>query len=144
MRKEHLKLTEPEQSYLRTLTKSGQLKARKLRRVMALLMLNEGKTMRDVSRTLNFSYPRVVALRDNYLENGLDSLEEKPRTGRPVEFDGKTRAKITALACTTAPLGHARWSLRLLAERIVELEICPSISHQQVKDVLKKTDSSHI
>ena len=144
MRKEHLKLTEPEQSYLRTLTKSGQLKTRKLRRVMALLMLNEGKTMRDVSRTLNFSYPRVVALRDNYLENGLDSLEEKPRTGRPVEFDGKTRAKITALACTTAPLGHARWSLRLLAERIVELEICPSISHQQVKDVLKKTDSSHI
>jgi len=117
MRKEHIKLTEQEESYLTTLTKSGQLKARKLRRVMALLMLSEGKSMKDVSKVLNFSYPRVAALKDNYLKNGLDSLDEKPRTGRPIEFDGKARAKITALACTNAPEGYARWSLRLLADR---------------------------
>lgn len=144
MRKEHLKLTEDERSYLTTLTRSGQLKARKFKRALALLMLSEEKSMRDVSRTLNFSYPRVIALRDNYLENGLKSLEEKPRKGRPTFFDGIQRAKITALACTAAPEGYAQWSLRLLADRVVELEICPQISHQQVKVVLKKMNSNRI
>ncbi len=144
MATEHLKLTETEHRYLTTLTSSGELKARLFKRAMTLLLLSEGKPMTVVSRTLKFSYPRVIALRDNYLENGLESLAEKPRSGRPVVFDGVERAKITALACSTAPEGYAHWSLRLLAERMVELEMCPRISHTQVSKVLKKTNSSRI
>ncbi len=144
MEKKHLTLTEIEHRCLTTLTSAGQLKARQFKRAMALLLLSEGKPMTVVSKTLKFSYPRVLALRDKYLENGLKCLEEKPRAGRPIVFDGTERAKITALACSDAPAGNAQWSLRLLADRLVELEICPSISHTQVGNVLKKTNSNRI
>ncbi|MBI1878203.1 MAG: helix-turn-helix domain-containing protein, partial [Chloroflexi bacterium] len=64
---------------------------------------------------------------------------DKPRSGRPIEIDGRQRATITALACSTPPLGYGSWSLRLLADKAVELEYCEHISHSQVGDILKKT-----
>lgn len=144
MRKEHLKLNEQEHCYLTTLTSSGQLKAREFKRAMTLLLLDEGKTMTAVSKLLKYSYPRVIALRDNYLENGLLCLKEKPRSGCPPVFDGNERAKITALACSRTPVGHATWSLRLLADKAVELELVERISHTQVQRILKKTCFNHI
>lgn len=144
MRKEHLKLTENEHSYLTTLTTSGQLKARQFKRAMTLLLLNDGKTMTAVSKTLKYCYPRVLALRDNYLENGLLSLEEKPRPGRPIVIDGAARARITALACSAAPEGYARWSLRLLADKAIELNYVETVSHNGVGRILKKTNSNLI
>ncbi len=71
MRKEHLKLADSEHSYLTTLTTSGQLKARKMKRAMTLLLLDQGKTMAEVSRTLDYAYPSVVNLKKNYLENSV-------------------------------------------------------------------------
>jgi hypothetical protein len=65
-------------------------------------------------------------------------LEDAPRSGRPPEIDGKLRAKITALACNEAPEGHAKWSLRLLAEKVVEEEYCEEISHTHIGRILKK------
>jgi len=123
MRKEHLKLSEQEHSYLTTLTTSGQLKARQFKRAMTLLLLDEGRTLSAVSQTLKYCYPRVLALRDNYLANGLECLQEKSRGGRPPLLDGLAKAKITALACSTPPVGRAVWSLRLLADKAVELEL---------------------
>lgn len=144
MRKEHLKLTEQEYSYLTNLTTSGELQARKLKRVMSLLWLSEGKTLAEVSRLLGYAYPSVISLKRNYLQIGLQCLEEKPRSGRPVVFVGAERAKITALACSQTPDGHAQWSLRLLADKAVELELVESISHAGVRNILKKTNCSHI
>lgn len=144
MRKEHLKLTEEDYSYLTSLTTSGELKARKYKRVMTLLWLSEGKTMSEVSRLLNYAYPSVVNLKKNYVENGLQCLEEKPRSGRPHVFQGVERAKITALACSETPVGHAKWSLRLLADKAVELNLVESISHTEVQHILKKINFSHI
>lgn len=144
MRKEHLKLSEQEHSYLTTLTTSGQLKARQFKRAMTLLLLNEGHTLSAVSQTLKYCYPRVLALRDNYLANGVVCLQEKPRSGRPVLLDGKAKAKITALACSTPPLGRAVWSLRLLAEKAVELDLVEAVSHNEVGRILKKTNSNRI
>ena len=66
--------------------------------------------------------------------------DDAPRSGRPIEIDGTQRAKITALACSDAPEGHARWSLRLLAEKAVESGLCEHASHSLVADVLKKTN----
>jgi len=86
------------------------------------------------------SYVTVAAWRDGYQEKGLKCLEDAPRSGRPPKIDGKLRAMITALACSRPPEGHARWSLRLLAEKIVELEYCESISYVQVDKILKKTN----
>lgn len=130
MRKEHLKLTEAEQSYLTKLTTCGQAKARLIRRAQTLLLLNEGNSMSDVSRLLNYSYPRVVALKNRYQQSGLDCIEEGARPGRPIVIDGAARAKLTALACTTPPEGHARWSLRLLADKAVELEFVSTMRAQ--------------
>lgn len=144
MRKEHLKLSEQEHSYLTTLTTSGQLKSRQFKRAMALLLLDQGHTLSAVSQALKFCYPRVLALRDNYLAAGLACLQEKPRSGRPVLIDGKARAKITALACSSPPSGRAVWSLRLLAERAVELELVEAVSHNEVGRILKKTNSNRI
>lgn len=77
-----------------------------------------------------------------YGENGLEFLTDKPRPGRPKEIDGITRAQITALACSDAPEGYSQWSLRLLAEKVVELEYIDTISHTEIGRILKKTNSS--
>lgn len=142
MRKEHLKLTESEHRSLTILTTSGELKARKFKRAMSLLLLDQGKTLTDVSDTLGYSFPSLLKLKKNYLESGLQCLDEKPRPGRPVVFDGVERAKVTALACCETPSGYAQWSLRLLAEKAVELSLVPSISYSKVRDILKKTNFS--
>jgi len=144
MRKEHLKLHKKEHSYLTILTTSGELKARQFKRVMTLLWLHQGKTMSEVSQLLNYAYPSVVNLKKNFLANRLQCLEERPRSGRPIVFDGAERAKITALACSETPSGRAEWSLRLLADKAVELEFVESISHTQVRHILKKINCSRI
>ena len=83
MRKEHLKLNEQEHSYLTSLTTSGELKARKYKRVMTLLWLDQGKTLSEVSNLLSYAYPSVLALKKKFLEQGLQCLEEASRSGRP-------------------------------------------------------------
>jgi len=144
MRKAHLKLKNNEQSYLTTLTTSGNLKARKFKRAMTLLLLHQGKTMSEISKLLEYSYPSIMGVKQNFLQTGLRCLEEKPRSGRPPVLDGEQRAKITALACSTPPEGYARWSLRLLADRVVELDFAEAISHNQVGVLLKKTNYNRI
>ncbi len=138
MRKEHLKLTESEHSYLTTLPSSGQLKARQFKRAMTLLLLDEGKTMTEVSKLLKYCYPSVITVCNNYLEVGVQCLEEKPRAGRPVLIDGLAKTKITALDCSTPPLGRSVWSPRLLADKAVELALVEAVSHNEVGRIFKK------
>jgi transposase len=140
MKKHHLTLTDQDRSTLETLLSKGTLKARKFKRATALLELDRGKTLADVAATLQLNYNTIASLRDKYTATGLDCLEDAPRSGRPREIDGQQRAKITALACSDAPEGHNRWSLRLLAEKTVESGLCEHVSHTFVADVLKKTN----
>ncbi len=142
MKKAHLKLNETDERYLNELLSKGQVKARVSRRAMALLQLNQGATLQAVAVSLKVQHWTVSLWRNNYLKNRLDFLEDKPRLGRPIAIDGEQRAKITALACSDAPLGRAKWSLRLLADKIVELEFCEQVSHSQVRNILKKTNSN--
>ena len=142
MKKAHLKLNETDERYLNELLSKGQVKARVSRRAMALLQLNQGATLQAVAVSLKVQHWTVSLWRNNYLKNRLDFLEDKPRLGRPIAIDGEQRAKITALACSDAPVGRAKWSLRLLADKIVELEFCEQVSHSQVRNILKKTNSN--
>lgn len=144
MKKQHLKLSEADERYLTEFISKGQVQARIVRRATALLQLNQGSTIQAVAETLKVRHWTVSIWRNNYLESGLEFLQDKARSGRPVEIDGKQRAKITALACADAPSGRAKWSLRLLADKLVELELCESISHTQVGKILKKTSSNRI
>lgn len=138
MKKQHLKLSAKDRAYLESLISKGKLPAKIFKRATGLLELDRGKTLTDVAETLAISYVTVGSWRDKYKKQGLKCLEDAPRSGRPPEIDGKLRAKITALACSEAPEGHAKWSLRLLAEKLVEAEYCEEISHTHVGRVLKK------
>jgi putative transposase len=139
MNKQHISLSEADRSTLKQVLSAGTLSARMFKRATALLELDRGKSLQEVAATLQVSYPTVSAWRDRYIATGLKCLHDAPRSGRPREIDGTQRAKITALACSDAPEGHARWSLRLLAEKAIESGLCDHVSHTLVADVLKKT-----
>lgn len=140
MEKRHLPLKKSERAYLEKLLVKGTLRAKVFKRATAFLELDRGKTLGAVAATLKVNRVSVMRWRDSYRRQGLKSLEDAPRSGRPIKIDGTQRAKITVLACSEAPPGYARWSLRLLAEKVVELGYCGSISHAQVGNVLKKTN----
>lgn len=142
MQKNHVKLSEKDRTHLEAVIRKGQQKAKVYRRAMGLLELDRGKTIVAVAEVCGVSKPTVMGWRDRYQEQGLACLEDAPRSGRPVAIDGKLRAKITALACSEAPTGHARWSLRLLSDKVVELGYADEISHTQVRHILKKTNSN--
>src|SRR5438105_1389263 len=142
MSKQHLTLSKTDREYLKTLLSKGKLPAKMYKRATALLELDRGKSLQAVAQTVDSAYLTVAAWRDNYKKEGLKCLQDKPRSGRPIVIDGKQRAKITALACSPAPSGRARWDLRLLADKAIELGYCENISHTQVSKILKKTISS--
>ena len=140
MQKEHLKLSEPDHNFLMTVVSKGQSSARVFRRATALLELHRGKTLSTVAETLRVSRQTISQWRDNYQASGLRALDDAPRSGRPIEIDGNSRAHVTALACSTPPAGHARWTLRLLADKAVELGYCEHLSHTEARSILKKTN----
>lgn len=140
MNKQHVQLTPADREYLETLIRRGNQNAKAYRRALSLLELDRGKTYTAVSQTLQVSIPTLSIWAALYKEQGLKVLQDKPRSGRPIQIDGEQRAKITALACSEPPEGYARWSLRLLADKAVELGYIEYISHTEVADILKKTN----
>jgi transposase len=144
MVKTHIQLPDSDQAYLQTLLAKHHLSVKVFRRASALLALNSGQTLQSVAATLQVNYNTVAAWRDAYEQHGLRMLEDQPRAGRPVQIDGTQRAKITALACSTPPAGYARWSLRLLADKAVELGYVEHLSHNHAGQILKKTNCSRI
>jgi len=142
MNKQHIQLSPTDREYLKAMISKGELKAKTYRRALSLLELDRGQTYTAVSRTVKTTIATLSTLAENYRANGLQALYDRPRSGRPVEIDGEQRARITALAWSAPPEGHAEWSLRLLADKAVELEFCEQVSHTQVRTILKKTYSS--
>ena len=135
-----IKLRKNELRSLTTTIARGATTARTQTRARILSLLHRGDHPEEIAATLQVSAQTVFNVKRRYLSGGLDdALFDQPRSGRPIEIDGTQRAKITALACSTPPEGHARWSLRLLADKAVELEYCEHVSHNAVKEVLKKT-----
>ena len=143
MKKQHIQLNESERTQLEKLLKQGSLPARKFKRVLAILELDRGCTFTAVAQTVGATLQSVSTWASKYRELGLAGLDDKAIPGRPVTITGEERARITALACSDAPEGHSQWSLRLLAEKAVELELVEEISHTHVNRILKKTNSSH-
>ena len=135
----HIELSMSDKTELQKLQNQNGLRSRVFKRVTVLLELDKGKTIEEVRGVSGLSYPPVSRLIERYKTEGLFCLEDKKQPGRPPQIDGTQRAMITALACSEAPQGHARWSLRLLADKIVELNYCETISHERVSQILKKT-----
>lgn len=142
MAKHHLLLDASDVTYLTELLSGGTLAVKTYRRAQALLWLHQGQRYSSVARLLAVSYGTVSKWAAHYRAGGPDRLvflHDAPRSGRPVRFDGVQQAKLVALACTPAPAGYARWSVRLLADRAVEMGLDEALSKSQVQRVLKKT-----
>ena len=138
-------LSEHERQYLQKVVKSGKDKARKITRGRILLSADgsKGKTDQEISDALNVCLTTIFNIRRRYCQGGLErAINESARSGQPPKFKGKSMAKITVIACSKPPEGRARWSLRLLADRAVELDIVDSISYQSIRNILKKTNLS--
>lgn len=142
MKKEHVKLSEADRTYLEKLLKKGSLAAKTYKRASALLELDRGRTFTEVAQIVGVTKQTASTWAKKYKEIGLESLQDKPRPGRPIVIKGAERAKVTALACSDPPAGYKKWSLRLLADKAVELEYVEAISYGQVRLILKKTTSN--
>lgn len=142
MKKQHIKLTKTDRDKLQVLLSKGNLPVLAQKRAVGLQMMDKGMTYQEIKKHLDISHISLGKWAKRYRLEGLKMLYDKPRPGRPIGISGEDRAKVTALACTEPPEGYARWSLRLLADRLVELEILESISHNKVGEILKKTNFS--
>jgi len=136
-------LTEEERERLRALLRGGKAPVRMVTRARVLLKADEGYTDEAVATALEVGTATVSRIRQRFVEEGLErALRERPRPGQRRRLNGKQEARLIAVACTTPPEGHGRWTLRLLAGKVVELGFAPSISPETVRQALKKTTSS--
>jgi len=145
-----VRLIPKDRQHLKRLVNTGTGKARTLTRARILLLADEGpggpaKTDRQIVDGLGVCLRMVAATRERFVQGGFQAaLYEQSRPGQPRKLSGKARAHLTALACSHPPEGHARWTLRLLADKAVELGLAQSLSHETVRRVLKKTTSNRI
>lgn len=136
-------LTDDERQHLHQLTTKGHTKARRLKRAQILLLADQGTTDQQIKDALSVSIPTIERIRKRFVVEGLEqALSEKPRKGKAPLLDGKQEAHLVALACSDAPEGQAKWTMQLLADRLVALELVETISRETVRRTLKKTTSS--
>jgi transposase len=140
-------LSDTERVQLKNLIAAGTAPARKLTHARILLKADqspEGPAWVDeqVAEAVEVSQPTVSRVRKQYFEEGMEAALNRRPPNREYhrKLDGKQEARLVALACSKPPEGQARWSLRLLADRMVELEVVEDISYQTVRRTLKKTN----
>ena len=140
------RVTFQERGELEALTRRWKTHARRVIRALALLLCEAGPDgpawkNADVAEALGITPRTIEHLKKRFVEDGLEvTLERKPREKPPREviFDGAFEARLLALACSEAPEGYQRWTVRLLADTVVELNIAPSVSHMTIQRALKK------
>lgn len=145
-------LTKEERKELESMTRRGKTHARRFIHARALLLCDAGAdgpawNVADVATALGVTSRAIEHLKKRFVEDGLEAaLERKPREKPPrgIIFDGAFEARLIALACSDAPEGRRRWTVRLLADKAVELSFAESVSHMTVQRVLKKTNLSLI
>jgi putative transposase len=135
-------LTPEERAMLEQLLRRGRSGTRKLTRARILLKADEGLTDEEIAAALDVGIATVGRTRQRFVEANLAALEERPRPGGERKLTGKQETHLIAVACTPAPAGQRRWTLRLLADKVVELGFVDSIARETVRQVLKKMSSS--
>jgi transposase len=136
-------LTEEERVHLLALTKKGKVSARKLTRAHILLQADAGVSDTAIAAALHIGIATVERIRKRFVAEGLDAaFTERPRPGGQRKLDGKQEAFLIALACSTPPEGRQCWTMQLLAERLVAVQVVEAISDETVRRTLKKTRSN--
>lgn len=143
-------LTQEEREILSGLVAKGKHQSQKILNALILLDCDRGdyqenrSTNEEIARVLNISMRKIDRVKKRFVEEGFDAALDKRKAERVYEkkADGDFEAHLVALSCSDPPEGFARWSLRLLADKVVELNYIDSISHEAVRRVLKKSNSS--
>ena len=135
-------LSADERETLLQLVRRGKHSSRKVTRARILLLASDGFTDEQIVASLKTAFATVERTRKRFVEEGLGCLNERPRRGQARKLTGKQEAHLIAIACSRPPEGRARWTLRLLAYKVVELKFTDSIARETVRQVLKKTNSS--
>ena len=138
-----VELTESQKRRLGEVAHRGKSPVRTVKRALALLKTDEGQIDDRIAGALSISRRTVVRIRKRFCEDGLESaLNERPRPGQKRKLDERAEAHLVAIACSDPPKGHTRWTLKLLADKVVELDFAESIARETVRLTLKKTNSS--
>jgi transposase len=138
-----VQLTDAQVTELQHLIRIGTAPARVHTRARLLLLAHQGATDQSIAHTLFISPATVARIRQRFVQHGLAvALQDQPRPGRPPMLTGEVEAHLIALACSAPPDGRARWTLQLLADRLVTLGVVETISDEAVRERLKKTKSS--
>ena len=143
-------LTKEERNELEALTRNGKTPAKKFIHARALLLCNaspDGPAWKvaDVATALGITSRTIEHLKKRFVEEGIEAAlvrKSRVRPPREILFDGAFEARLIALACSEAPAGHRRWTVRLLADKVVELNFASSVSHMTIQRVLKKMNLS--
>ena len=141
--KYRVELTESQRRRLNEVASRGRSPARMIKRALALLRANEGLTDDQIADVLSIGTRTVVRIRKRFCEEGLErALVERPRPGQKRKLDERAEAHLVAIACSDPPEGHTRWTLKLLANKMVELDYVDSVAKETIRKTLKKTNSS--
>ena len=136
-------LAEEERAYLLDFIKTGEKSARKLNRARILLLADENKPDCEIAEVLHTGASTIQRTRQRFVEGNLEGgLNERPRQGRSKKLDEKGEAILETLAHSKPPEGRKRWTLQLLADRLVQLKVIDSISYETVRQEVKKNELS--
>jgi transposase len=142
-RRRKVPLTKAQRTELETFVAHGKKSAREINRARVLLLAEEGKGDSEIARLLGLSRGTVYNVCKKYQAKAHhplgELLQEAPRSGRPIQIDSRVEAQVTLIACSDPPAGAARWTLHLIADKVVKLGVLDSLSHESVRQLLKKT-----
>jgi putative transposase len=133
-----VKLNHKQKQELLEITRCGKRPVRQVKKAQMLLFANEGKMDTEIAKLLHVTARTVQATRLQFCQEGMGVLKRKPVPGRPKKIDGRVEAEIMVIALSDPPKGQARWTLRRIADQVVELNVIPSISHHSIGRTLKK------
>jgi transposase len=135
-----IQLSDEEYIQLRQYVREGKKSSRALTRARVLLLSDEHVPDEEICQQLDVGRVTVYRIRRKYHDGGLaQALHDQRRSGAPAKIDGRVEASLTMLACSAPPEGYGRWTLQLLADKLIELKIIDSISLESVRTTLKKT-----
>ena len=138
--KYHVTLTPEERLELTQLTRRGELSARKMKRAQILILADKGHRDETIAEMLSVGLSTIHRIRQKFVEGNVDfALNERPRPGGQKKLDSKSEALLVATACSEPPAGRARWTMQLLTDRLIELNVVETLSTETVRRTLKKT-----
>ena len=143
MSRKAFKLKVKDHEFLTNLTKTGSRNSREFERAYILLALDKGKKHEDIEDFYNVSRITIWRVKNKYLKSGVqDAIRDESRPGQPLKYKDKEKANIIALACSNAPEGRSRWTIRLLEKSLKQQKGMETINRESIRLLLKKTNVS--